>query len=120
MPPRVQPRNPLVSLAIGVLGGWVVLWLLWKTWIAGVVQAAASGQGGFDFLIQLIESRRAADPAWADPEHAIWVARTVMTRCGIVWAAMVAMSLLVLRRRTVARRVGGQIPWFDSSRARAD
>ena len=37
-----------------------------------------------------------------------------MTRVGIIWAAMVAGSLLVLRRRAVARQVGGFLTESDS------
>ena len=115
MPSREHARHPLLLLSTGTIAGWMALWLMWKLWIGGMVLAAASGEGGFQWLVSLIDERRVANPAWDDPEHVVWVASTIMTRIGMVWGGAVATAILVIRRRSVARRLGGFLTETDAA-----
>ena len=101
MTPRLRHRKTFLRFAMIVLGGWVALWLAWYGWLDGVVDAAASGQGGIPALTDLIEERRTLDPAWEDPGHALWVGRTVMSRVGLLWLFLATAVLAFIHRRTV-------------------
>ena len=88
-----------------ILGGWVALWLAWYGLLNGVVDSAASGQGGIPALVDLIEERRTIDPAWEDPGHALWVGRTVMSRLGLLWLFLATGVLAFIHRRSVSGSV---------------
>lgn len=101
----VQNRHLVLPFTLAVLGGWLVLCLAWYGWLEGVVDSAASGRGGVDALVDLIEQRRSVDPAWEAPEHALWVGRTVMTRLGLLWLLLVAGVTGFNHRQSLIRGV---------------
>ncbi|MAB73125.1 MAG: hypothetical protein CMJ51_02095 [Planctomycetaceae bacterium] len=103
MTPSVRNRHLVLPFILALLGGWLALWLAWHGWLEDVVDSAASGRGGFEALVDLIERRRAVDPAWEAPEHAVWVGRTVMTRLGLLWMLVVAGALGFIHRASLAR-----------------
>ena len=103
MKARSRNQNLFLPFTLALLGGWLALWLAWHGWLEGVVDSAASGRGGFDALVDLIERRRSVDPAWEAPEHALWVGRTVMTRLGLLWMLVVAGALCFVHRAPLVR-----------------
>ncbi|MAC76323.1 MAG: hypothetical protein CMJ22_12225 [Phycisphaerae bacterium] len=104
MTPRIRHRRTLLRCSLVTLAGWAVLWLAWYGWLEGIVDSAASDGVGAAALVDLIEARRAVDPAWEEPGHALWVGRTVMTRLGLLWMFLVVGVLAFIHRRPLVRR----------------
>ena len=104
MTPRIRHRRTLLRCSLVTLAGWAVLWLAWYGWLEGIVDSAASDGVGAAALVELIEARRAVDPAWEEPGHALWVGRTVMTRLGLLWMFLVVGVLAFIHRGPLVRR----------------
>ena len=104
MTPRIRHRRTLLRCSLVTLAGWAVLWLAWYGWLEGIVDSAASDGIGAAALVDLIEARRAVDPAWEEPGHALWVGRTVMTRLGLLWMFLVVGVLAFIHRGPLVRR----------------
>ena len=104
MTPRIRHRRTLLRCSLVTLAGWAVLWLAWYGWLEGIVDSAASDGVGAAALVDLIEARRAVDPAWEEPGHALWVGRTVMTRLGLLWMFLVVGVLAFIHRGPLVRR----------------
>ncbi|MCP4495621.1 MAG: HTTM domain-containing protein [Phycisphaeraceae bacterium] len=100
----MRHRRTVLRCSLVTLAGWAVLWLAWYGWLEGIVDSAASDGVGAAALVDLIEARRAVDPAWEEPGHALWVGRTVMTRLGLLWMFLVVGVLAFIHRGPLVRR----------------
>ena len=114
MTPSVPNRHLVLPFTLALAGGWLALCFAWYGWLEGVVESSASGRGGVDALVDLIERRRSVDPAWESPEHALWVGRTVMTRLGLLWLLVVAGVTGFRHRRSLARGLNAYLTEPDA------
>lgn len=115
MTPRIRHRKTFLRVVVAVLGGWLALCLAWNVWLQDLVDTAANGRGGVAALVELIDARRAVDPAWEDPRHALWVGRTVMTRFGLLWMCFVGVMAAVIHRRVLVRSARKYLTEPDSA-----
>ncbi|MCH2160382.1 MAG: hypothetical protein MK085_00765, partial [Phycisphaerales bacterium] len=105
-----------LTITIGLtLAGWLVLLLADILFIGDMVSTAHAGNHGWSWLNDAIAVRAEANPLWEEPEHVQWVARTLLTRVGVLWMFACLAGMAWFRRRGLRDRLDHYFRETDSA-----
>ena len=102
--PRTITHPASVTVML-ILFGWILIGLVESLIIRDMIGQAHRGEHAWVWLNDQISTRMSANPAWEDVSHVEWVARTMMSRLGLVWTGACLLGVAFLNRRTLFIRL---------------
>ena len=94
----------MITIAL-ILFGWLVLLLANALFVGDMVDAAHAGNHEWTTLNEAIATRAEVNPLWEKASHVQWVARTLLTRAGVLWMFACFIGLAVYLRRPLRNRL---------------